>query len=644
MSTDESLDIDQPDAPFEALLRSRLHELADHAPATVHAVDELSVRRTERGRRNWRSAGIAASVVALVGAGSLAFVVSGRNDVAGADSPDAAVSEMVAAIENSDVLGVIDLLDPAEVPALRAALDRGRSTAEQIGAIRSDLSLDKLQGLDIDVADLSLSTEELAPDLAVVTPVSGSITATLDPAAVPLGPDVAAAMDPGAEPMTATGEFGDSLDGVRIATVERDGRWFVSLQYSVAESARQAADKPFPTEPAVVPVGAATPTDAATRFYTALVQRDAAGLATSFAPGEGDALLRYAPLWVPALQQGFDESRLPGDTGAVSGIEVQVDGSGSRVMAEPVAYTVEGTVDPTHQQSGMPPFDPSIPTLIAVTGADVTTPTWVWMPAGVAIPDTIDGLDGYERLTGFPDDLMSAGGGAYNYTWANSDGTINPLPTADAELGEPVPFRIDVRDGCTTYTGAGYADLVALRSQAGVEKTGDDAWRQCSPMYRNAGLLSWWVGLEFAFGVTMLPPLGLVEVDGAWYVSPVGTAAEELLSLVRPYREGGGLFDSALGSAVYGIDRPTLESTMSGLTLDQVPGECRVVLATDASGVITGVVDIPDASALRACGAAFFAGWSPYSTTDSDGSVSTDATVDTPTVSTAIATTEPLAP
>jgi hypothetical protein len=149
----------------------------------VRAIDEVAVRRAERGTRGWRTAGIAASVAVLVGAGSLAFVVVGRNDVAGADSPDAAVSEMVAAIENTDVLGAIDLLDPVEVPALRAALDQGRTAAEQVGLISSQMSLDRLQGIGIDVADLSLSAEELAPDLAVVTPVAGSITARFDPQA-----------------------------------------------------------------------------------------------------------------------------------------------------------------------------------------------------------------------------------------------------------------------------------------------------------------------------------------------------------------------------------------------------------------------------------------------------------------------------
>ena len=599
MSTNDSL---RPTSDFEAELRSRLHELAEHAPTSVRAIDEVAVRRAERGTRGWRTAGIAASVAVLVGAGSLAFVVVGRNDVAGADSPDAAVSEMVAAIENTDVLGAIDLLDPAEVPALRAALDQGRTAAEQVGLISSQMSLDRLQGIGIDVVDLSLSAEELAPDLAVVTPVAGSITARFDPQAFPFGSDVAAAIGSETQVTEATAELGSDLDAVRIATVKRDGRWFVSLQYSIAESARQAGDEPFPTEPPVVPVGAATPEDAATAFYTHLVDRDAAALATVFAPGEGDAMLRYAPLWVPAVQASFDDSAAMGDpTSAMSGLTVAVDGDGERRTVEPTRYTLDGTIDPAIVSSSGPLFEPSWPTLV-----DLTTYTasgepeerYVWLPAGTPLPATVAELAGYDVLTQYPDDLVTASDGNYNFSYEMGAGALYQPPVApEAGAVTAEPYRAEFADGCVTVTGEAMAEYTSIKYQPTVEQVGDESWRACEESSFGA-LFGLALGLSVSEG---LPPIEVVEVDGAWYVSPIGTVADVIIGIFEPSVDGGGLWSSPIAEAIYGIDRGSLEGMTIGKPLTEVPEACRAVLVADSAGVVTGVVDAPEPLATQTC-------------------------------------------
>jgi hypothetical protein len=604
MSTNDSL---RPTSDFEAELRSRLHELADHAPSSVRAIDEVAVRRAERGTRSWRTAGIAASVAVLVGAGSLAFVVAGRNDVAGADSPDAAVSEMVAAIENSDVLGVIDLLDPAEVPALRAALDQGRTAAEQVGLISSQMSLDRLQGIGIDVVDLALSAEELAPDLAVVTPVAGSITARFDPQAFPFGGDVAAAIGSETQVTEATAELGSDLAAVRIATVKRDGRWFVSLQYSIAESARQAGDEPFPTEPPVVPVGAATPEEAATAFYTHLASRDAAALSTSFAPGEGDAMLRYAPLWVPAMQALFDESAAMGaSTSVMSGLTVAVDGDGERRTVEPTGYTFDGTIDPAIFSSSGPLFEPSWPTLVDLTvytAASEPEERYVLLPAGTPVPATVAELAGYDVLTQYPDDLIATSGGNYNFSYDMGDGALYQPPVApEAGAVTAEPYRAEFADGCLTITGETMAENSSTTYDPTVEQVGDESWRVCEGS-RFGGFFALGVGLSVG---EVLPPLEVVEVDGAWYVSPIGTVADVIIGIFGPSVEGGGLWSSPIAGAIYGIDRWSLEQMTSGTPLTEVPEVCRALLVADAAGVVTGVVDSPEPLATQTCADAIY--------------------------------------
>ncbi|MFM2073233.1 MAG: hypothetical protein RLZZ623_3497, partial [Actinomycetota bacterium] len=72
------------DVEFEALLRSRLHRLADSAPATARLLDEVDVhsaasRSPRRSRR--RAAGIGASIAALVGAiGFSTVALNGAGD------------------------------------------------------------------------------------------------------------------------------------------------------------------------------------------------------------------------------------------------------------------------------------------------------------------------------------------------------------------------------------------------------------------------------------------------------------------------------------------------------------------------------------------------------------------------------------
>ena len=565
MNTDKPIDLSGPDAEFEALLRHRLHELADHAPTAVRVIDEVAVRRAATANRRRSMLGIAATVAVLAGTGTLAFVVAGNNDVAGAASPDAAVTGLVAALQNADIPEVIDLVDPAEVPAIRAGIDEGRSAAEQVGAISDYLSLDRLQGIDIAFTDLALDTEELAPDLAVVTPVGGSVTATFDPTALPLGSEEEAAVAAEAPPVDAIAEHGVDLADVHIATVKRDDRWYVSLQYSVAESIRRRSGRPFPTDPPVVPVGAAGPEAAAEVFYRHLLDGDAAGIATTFAPGEGDALLRYASLWVPALQARFDEGRLPGDQQTLSGVEVQVDRSDDRATVRVTAFVLEGTIDRSHQ---------------------------------------------------------------------TTDGGAEPAPAG----ADPVPVRVEWRDGCLAVTGADAAELLGIGSDPATEQVGIDAWRQCSSTWP-VSLLGIATGSRPPAPLMMLPSLAVVEVDGAWYVSPLGTVADELVGLVRPATDGGTLFDTPLGSILYGVDRSTLEDEAIGLPLDETVPACRDLFAVDADGIVIGVLERPDPGSIRACADALTGDDGPPSPPDVG-----NPTVTTPTTvtSTTEATVDPV--
>jgi hypothetical protein len=131
-----------------------------------------------------------------------------------------------------------------------------------------------------------------------VKATGGNLAAGFDPEAFPMGSrirEVAKDMDR----VEGTVELADVSPLVMAATVQRDGRWYVSLAYTVAEYARQAAGVDFPTTPGVTPEGFDSPEAATTALYQRLLALDLPGAVATAAPGEGDALARYAPLWLP---------------------------------------------------------------------------------------------------------------------------------------------------------------------------------------------------------------------------------------------------------------------------------------------------------------------------------------------------------
>ena len=69
-------------------------------------------------------------------------------------------------------------------------------------------------------------------------------------------------------------------------TVERDGRWYVSVEYTVAEYVRRAAGWEIPAPVTRTPVGFDSPEEAATAFYDRLASLDLQSALDTFAPGE----------------------------------------------------------------------------------------------------------------------------------------------------------------------------------------------------------------------------------------------------------------------------------------------------------------------------------------------------------------------
>jgi hypothetical protein len=295
-------------------------------------------------------------------------------------------------------------------------------------------------------------------------------------------------------------------------------------------------------------------------------------------------------------------------TQAMSGLTVAVDGDGQRRTVEATGYTLDGTIDPAIMVSSGPLFEPSWPTLVDITSYTAFSDAepevrYVWLPAGTPVPATVAELADYDVLTQYPDDLIATSGGNYNFSYDMGDGALYQPPVApEAGAVTAEPYRAEFADGCLTITGETMAENSSTTYDPTVEQVGDESWRVCEGS-RFGGFFALGVGLSVG---EVLPPLEVVEVDGAWYVSPIGTVADVIIGIFGPSVEGGGLWSSPIAGAIYGIDRWSLEQMTSGTPLTEVPEVCRALLVADAAGVVTGVVDSPEPLATQTCADAIY--------------------------------------
>ena len=623
---------EHPDDGFELLLRQRLGQLADHAPTTVHSLDEIRVLHhswpRRRDRRHRRAAGIGATIAALAGAiGFTTIALSGAGS-AGAASPEDAVREFITATADEDILGMIDLIDPVEAPAVRTAIDEGRAEAVGANLIDEGFSLDGLDGLDLSFSDLDLVTESLGDGLAVVTAAAGSASWTFDPALFPLGQQLQEAFAGDLVLTTRTARLDELVSPSMLATVERDGRWFVSVSFTLAEYARQAADLALPAT-TLTAVGADTPEAAADEFFANLIALDLPGAFATAAPGEGDALLRYGPLLFSESADAIADYRASGFDLQLSGSGYSVAGEGARRTLSAETFTISGTV-PEPAVYGF--YDPMLPTVVfSYDGSSVSV-----IEAGVPFPATTEGLE-FDTAFDFPE-------GEWNQTSVDAAGNVMPLPALPASDG-PDDITIRRSDGCTTWSGVGAQALfgpgrmvvgsggsvssteippsgdvdvsgsTAVEVDASTDQAGDDVavgqaaevpgfeqlddrtWRSCTPDVGAFGLLT----LVGTAGLTALPSIEVVEIDGLWYVSPIGTLADVVLDLISSVRASGSLLDSQVAWFVLGTDGASLEAMLVGAPVDQLTVECQALVESDATtvtGLRQGDLDL---GTVRAC-------------------------------------------
>ncbi len=577
---------------FEQMLRERMHRLADHAPATVPAPGEVRVNAVTEPRRGRRAAGIGAAIALIAGgAGLTGIALQSAAEPGGADSPEAAVREFAGALAEEDLLGMIDVTLPEEVAALRAAFEDIAFQAKRIGLLDETFALGGVAGVDVTVDGLGLTTTPIDSDLVAVTSTNGSIAAIFDATEFPLGRlisgDSAIEIDDGSATVDLT------ADPITLVTMQRGDGWYVSMGMSIAEAISNSNGSAPPASIGIIAEGSASPEAAAEAFFDRLARLDLASASALVAPGEGDVFRRYASLWLPPAQRALSDAGSSGLSIDVSGLQFErIAGSGARATLRPTAFVIDGTTPAgwdTQSSNGMV-MTPEWPTVIgSPDGAGV----WILDP-GVVPPATIDGLG---EPVPYESDAAQAlfTNGEYNSTFAIPDGTIVAF-VDEAAAPDPQPFRIVRSDGCTTMSGSPFSDMAAY--SPGSERIDDGTVRTCADDGA-FGIGSALFLLAGSGSLTNLPPLTLVNDDGQWFVSPIGTIAAQILESMRSLPDDVNIIDVPL--------LPLYAGAVSRAQLDQyyqytpdVSEPCRAIGEADGSGHLRTIAD-PALADVLAC-------------------------------------------
>ena len=317
------------------------------APPVPGAVELASSAPVRAGSLGVRVAAGALGVALLLG--GVAFAATQAGNHGGASDPEAAVTELFAAIAAEDVLGVLATLDPAERDAIAGPVEQLFDELERLDVLDGSFDLGGVAGVDLEFQDLDLDPRRIRDDLYRVHLAGGTASYAVDTDEIPVGEFLTDAFERlGVEYRGIQESDSEVLDpdgtGETFVVVRHTGDgWHVSLGYTAVEAARLDRGAPVPDAGSgLIPIGADSPEAAVEAFLQAVVAIDVEGALARVSPGELGAVHDYWPVLagadvptpedVPADIQLSDLVLRPatdGDRG-----QVFVDGVGVDVVSE----------------------------------------------------------------------------------------------------------------------------------------------------------------------------------------------------------------------------------------------------------------------------------------------------------------------
>ena len=314
------------------------------ATAEPLAIEPEPVAKKSRSTGKIVAAIVTVAVVGGAGVFAATKMAGSDDEATGAETPDELGQLTLDAFDQTDVLGAMDLLLPTERETYGEPLLELVDELERIEVL-SEVDMSDINGVDVELANREVTVDEVAgiDDLVHIT-LSADATAKVTGAEVPTGP-VLEENDIEAEDEVSEADETEPFE-VPLVGVQRDGKWYLSMMYTVAEAARTSAEDPdtgeAPEIPAtgVAPHGADSPEGAVDLMADAAESLDLEAIIAGLNPREAEALQRYAPIFLDEAQEEFDDTE---STVQFTEIDKRVEGSGDtrHVLIEDIGVKVD---------------------------------------------------------------------------------------------------------------------------------------------------------------------------------------------------------------------------------------------------------------------------------------------------------------
>lgn len=263
-----------------------------------------------RGKRRNRGTLTVIGALLLVGAGVGGYVAAaqdpgGTTASGGAASPALAVQSLIDSVNKGDLIGTVDALVPGERVAIAPFLNDLAGQLTRLHVLSSS-NLSSVSGVQIQLKNITIgNAHEVARGVDAV-PLSGGVGSSYEVnfGELPVGGIL---KQLGVKTSGSTGETaGSSIStssNTVLATVDDNGRWYVSLGWTIALNAMHG--EPPPAN-GIAAVGASSPAGAVTDFFSAIAHLNLSQLIATLPPGEFGALQAYAPNFLPKAQSEID--------------------------------------------------------------------------------------------------------------------------------------------------------------------------------------------------------------------------------------------------------------------------------------------------------------------------------------------------
>ncbi|MGH9186904.1 MAG: hypothetical protein ACRD0U_13975, partial [Acidimicrobiales bacterium] len=292
-------------------------------------------------KRGGKRVAVAVAAVAAVAAGTFGVLSLTGSGSGGADSPEAAVESFFTAMGNEDVIGLLDTLAPGERDAFRPVLEELVGELQRLDILSDSAKLDGVPGVDFEIADLEVSSDELGEGVATVHG-RGTITSTLVVDDLPIGETLRNLIENFGGEIPSEDASEESALDVEMVTIERSGGWYVSAYYTAAEAARTDAGLDVPDfGNGVEPAGADSAENAVKELYEAGAALDLERAIALLPPDEAEALHDYAPLFLDQASEAVDELKANGLEISLDDIQLETEGvdGGQRVLVKGFAFS-----------------------------------------------------------------------------------------------------------------------------------------------------------------------------------------------------------------------------------------------------------------------------------------------------------------